>query len=146
MKFYRLQLTALLAASTLVAVATSANAESLEARVEAASKKLAAACGADVKKFCGQVSMGEGRLVLCMMAHEDKLDSKCDVALYEASRNLERALDRVEQAADACWPDIEKHCTETAPGGGRVAQCLTAKKASLSQSCQTVVSKFPVKN
>ena len=29
-------------------------------------------------KFCGQVTPGEGRLVLCMMAHEDKVSNKCD--------------------------------------------------------------------
>ena len=70
-------------------------------------------------KFCGQVTPGEGRLVLCMMAHEDKVSNECDYALYSATRNIERAIDRIEQTADACWPDIEKQCSETAPGGGR---------------------------
>jgi hypothetical protein len=40
------------------------------------------------------------------MAHEDKISTKCDYALYSASRNLDRAIDSIEQAADACWPDI----------------------------------------
>lgn len=134
---------------SVVAWGTSANAQSdmaqkVEARLQAAAKKIQDACSGDVQKFCSQVTPGDGRLVLCMMAHEDKVSSKCDYAIYEASRNLERAIDRIEQTADACWPDIEKHCGETMPGGGRVAQCLVAKKASLSSECSAAVGKFPV--
>jgi len=136
-------------AATL-ALSPSANAQSdmaqkIEARLEAATKKIRDACTADVQKFCGQVTPGDGRLVLCMMAHEDKVSEKCDLAIYEASRNLERAIDRIEQVADACWPDIEKQCGNTQPGGGRVAQCLVAKKASLSTDCAAAIDKFPIK-
>ena len=73
-------------------------------------KKLEAGCGADVNKFCSSVTPGEGRLFFCIMAHQDKISTKCDYALFEASRSLDRALDRVELEADACWNDIEKLC------------------------------------
>ena len=147
MQAYRLRFVAFIAVAALFAWMTSAgaqSAQSIEARLEAGAKKLQTACGGDVQKFCGQVTPGEGRLMLCMMAHEDKISSKCDLALYEASRNLERALNRIEEAADACWSDIEKNCTDP-PGGGRIAQCLQAKKASLTPQCQAVVSKLPMK-
>ena len=120
-------------------------AQRLVARAEAAAKTIQDACSPDVTKFCSQVTPGEGRLVLCMMAHEDKVSDKCDHALYSATRNIERAIDRIEQTAEACWPDIEKQCSETAPGGGRVAQCLVAKKASLSKEGSTTIDKFSVK-
>jgi hypothetical protein len=125
--------------------ASAQSAQSIEAGLDAGAKKLEAACGDDVKKFCGQVTPGEGRLMLCIMAHEDKVSSKCDLAIYEASRNLERALNRIEEAADACWQDIEKNCSNVEAGGGRIAQCLQAKTASLSSACQTAVSKLPAK-
>lgn len=132
----------------VLAFGTGANAQSdmakkVEARLEAATKKIRDACIADVQKFCGQVTPGEGRLVMCMMAHEDKVSDKCDVAIYEASRNLERAVSRIEETADACWPDIEKNCVNTPPGGGRVAQCLMSKKASLTKDCAAALDKFP---
>ena len=141
-------LTTIISASALlvsVAGAAAQSAQAIEARLDAGAKKIEAACGDDLKKFCGQVTPGEGRVTLCVMAHEDKISSKCDVALYEAARNLGNALNRIEEASDACWSDIEKHCAEVEPGGKRVAQCLATKKASLSQGCQTVVAKFPSK-
>lgn len=137
----------LLAAATLPfgTAAYSQSAGPLEAKINAAVKKIQDACAADVKSFCSNVTPGEGRLVLCMMAHEDKVSTKCEYSLYEASRNLDRAIDRLEQVADACWDDIEKHCGTVEAGKGRIAQCMTAKKASFSNSCQTVLNKFPKK-
>ena len=54
-------------------------------------------------------------------------------------RNLERALNKIEDVADACWDDIEKNCANIPEGGGRIAACLAAKKASLSPTCQTAI-------
>jgi Cysteine rich repeat len=73
-----------------------------------------------------------------MMAHEDKTSTKCDYALYSAARNLDRAIDFIEQAADACWSDIEKLCADVPEGGGRIAQCMITKKSTVNPNCQIV--------
>ena len=111
----------------------------VQAKITAAVEKVQKACEADVRQYCGSVTPGEGRLIMCMQAHEDKVSAQCDFALFEASRNLQRALDRVELVADSCWPDIEKLCANVAPAGGRVAQCLQDNKAKLSKLCQRVI-------
>ena len=134
--------------SAFLAFGSSANAQTavsqkVGARLDAASEKIKAACGGDVTKYCSTVTPGEGRLIFCMMAHEDKLSSKCDYALYDASRKMERTLDLIEQAADACWNDIEKHCAKIPEGGGRIAQCLLDNKASVAKACQVAIEKFP---
>jgi Golgi apparatus protein 1 len=103
-------------------------------------KKLEQGCAEDLSKFCSTVTPGEGRLFFCILAHEDKLSQKCDYALFSAARNLERALDRVAQVADACWTDIEQNCADSAPGGGRVMQCLVAKASSLSPGCRSTLT------
>jgi len=134
--------------SAFLAFGSSANAQTavsqkVAGRLAAASEKLKAACGDDVTKYCSTVTPGEGRLIFCMMAHEDKLSSKCDYALYDASRKMERTLDLLEEAADACWNDIEKHCAKIPEGGGRIAQCLLNNKASLVKPCRVAIEKFP---
>jgi hypothetical protein len=70
-----------------------------------------------------------------MQAFDDQLSRRCQFALYRASRNLERSLDRVERIADACWSDIEANCTNA----DRIGQCLAEKVEKLSPGCQTVV-------
>jgi hypothetical protein len=50
----------------------------------------------------------------------------------------------IEEAADACWNDIEKHCAKIPEGGGRIAQCLLNNKASLVKACRVAIEKFPV--
>jgi hypothetical protein len=135
----------LIVPAAMVAFASNVTAQSfdqIEVRLSAAVKKIEDACGSDVKQYCGSVTPGEGRLLLCLQAHEDKISTKCDYALFEASRKLDQALDRIEIAADACWADIQKHCANIPEGGGRIAQCLVNKKATLTKSCQAAMTKF----
>lgn len=123
--------------------AQTAVADKIGERLENAAQKLRMACGDDVAKYCSTVTPGEGRILFCMIAHEDKISMKCDYALYSASRNLDRAIDFVEQAADACWPDIEKLCADVPEGGGHIAQCLISKKTSVSSDCQKILERIP---
>jgi Cysteine rich repeat len=116
--------------------------QQIAARLDAAVKKVEAACSNDLKKYCSTVTPGEGRLILCMQAHEDKISEKCDYALFDASRKINRALDRIDRAADICWSDIEKHCSNIPEGGGRILQCLIGEKTSLTPACQAEVGKL----
>lgn len=111
-------------------------------RITTAVKKVEAACGEDLKKFCSTVTPGEGRVLLCLEAHEDKISGRCDVALYNGSRNLDRALDHVAMTADACWNDVDKLCSNVPDGEGRVAQCLLDKRASVSPGCKANLGKL----
>ena len=47
--------------------------------------KLESACANDIKKYCKTVTPGEGRLIYCMQAHEDKISVKCAFELGEAA-------------------------------------------------------------
>jgi hypothetical protein len=123
-----------------------AQTQQLAARLDAAVKKVEAACSDDLKKYCSTVTPGEGRLILCMQAHEDKVSEKCDFALFDASRRLNRALDRIDRAADICWSDIEKYCSNIPEGGGRILQCLTGQKTSITSACQSELAKLSSMN
>jgi Golgi apparatus protein 1 len=108
----------------------------LRDRVAAAVEAVEGACASDVRSFCGSVTPGEGRVLLCMQAHEDQVSRRCQFALFRVSRGLDRAINRVERIADACWSDIEAHCANAE----RVGQCLMQKSGSLSPACQTVLT------
>jgi len=109
----------------------------MRARLAGASQQLQGACGEELRNFCGTVTPGEGRLLLCMQAHEDKLSRRCELALLEVSRSVGRAVHRVERFAEACWNDIKTHC---GMAGGSIAQCMIDNRASLSQPCQAILA------
>jgi len=109
----------------------------MRARLAGATQQLQGACGEELRNFCGTVTPGEGRLLLCMQAHEDKLGRRCELALLEVSRSVGRAIRRVERFAEACWNDIQAHC---GTAGGSIAQCMVDKRESLSAPCRAIVA------
>jgi Golgi apparatus protein 1 len=108
----------------------------LRDRLAAAIESVQSNCAEDIDSYCAKVLPGEGRIILCMQAHEDHLSRGCQITLYSASRRLEGALHRVEKIADACWTDIEAQCADTE----KIGQCVVQKRALLSDPCQTAVA------
>jgi len=93
-------------------------------------------CKAELESYCKDVTPGEGRLLACLYAFEDKLSSRCDYALYDASMRLERAVAALSHGATECKGDIDKHCSKVQPGEGRVVDCLKKQGDKLSKRCR----------
>ena len=115
---------------------------SVREKLAASFKKLETACGEDAKKYCSTVTPGEGRLLFCMQAHEDKISEGCTSALDDATLQAEMVADNMREAVNACRGDIDKLCAQTQPGQGRIAACLAANKTSASKSCVDAVQKL----
>jgi cysteine rich repeat protein len=109
----------------------------MRARISGATQQLRQACQDELRNFCSTVTPGEGRLMLCMQAHEDKISRQCELALLETSRNIGKAVRRLENFAQTCWQDIQVHCSGA---GGSVIQCMADKRAQLSPPCQAMVT------
>lgn len=92
-------------------------------------------CAAEIEKFCSQVTAGEGRMLACFYAHEDKLSGRCQYALYDASAQLERAVSALNYVAGQCEDDIVKHCANVQMGEGRIIECLKSNSESISAAC-----------
>jgi hypothetical protein len=115
------------------------------AKLTAGIQKLESSCGNDIKKYCKTVTRGGGRIVYCLQAHDDKLSPKCAFELDEAASDIQSTVDQLKEAVNTCRGDIEKLCAKTAPGEGRIAACLAANKAAVSQNCVEAVEKIQVK-
>jgi hypothetical protein len=107
-------------------------------RVAGAMGRIEAACGQELRNFCSTVTPGEGRLLLCMQAHEDKLSSQCELALFDASRNVQQTMQRIARVAEACWSDIQAQCASA----DSIVQCISANRASLSPRCQAAAAEL----
>lgn len=96
-------------------------------------------CSVEIEKYCSQVTPGEGRMLACFFAHEDKLSGQCQYALYNASAQLEHAISALNYVAGQCQSDMEKLCANVAVGEGRVLDCLDANKESVSAACNQAI-------
>ncbi len=123
----------ILAVSALFGFAGNASAEDIVSDVQKG-------CGVEIEKYCSQVTMGEGRLLACFFAHEDKLSGQCQFALYSASAKLEHAVSSLNYVAGQCEDDILAHCAEVQLGEGRILTCLESKADSVSEDCKEAIA------
>jgi hypothetical protein len=93
------------------------------------------ACQPEIDTYCSQVTLGEGRLLACFYAHEDKLSGRCQYALYEGAAQLEQFATAVTHVAIECLDDLENYCAEVEMGEGRVGTCLLEHKAEVAPAC-----------
>jgi len=94
------------------------------------------ACNKELTTFCKGVPQGQGRILACLYAFEDKVSDKCIYALYDASLQLKEAVAAVEFAASQCKDDLQKFCANIEPGQGRGLACIQKNEKNASQPCK----------
>ena len=97
-------------------------------------------CEGDLQKYCSQVTPGEGRLLHCVAAHEDKLSGQCEYALYQAASLLEQLTVAIAYFAQSCETEIETLCSEVPAGDGRILACLDANYDKVGDTCRKAIA------
>ena len=91
-------------------------------------------CKKDIDTYCKNITPGEGRLLACLYAYQDKLSGGCAYDLYNASAELQQAVAALMYVARECRDDVAAYCALTPPGEGRLLNCLNKQKG-LSGRC-----------
>jgi len=94
-------------------------------------------CKADIKRLCGDVKPGEGRIQACLKEHKDEISQECKDTIAAAAEKLKG---KIEDVAQACEGDAAKLCPGIEPGEGRILKCLLEHKEELSDGCSTSLS------
>ena len=102
-------------------------------------------CKTEIETYCKAVTPGEGRILACLYAYEDKLSGKCEYALYDAAARLERAVAAPTYVAKECEADIVANCGGVKAGEGRVLQCLEKNEAKVSARCKGAIKEVGLK-
>ncbi len=103
------------------------------------------ACNKELTTFCKGVPEGEGRILACLYAFEDKVSDKCIYALYDASLQLEQAVAAIKYAASQCKDDLQKFCANVKVGQGRALACLDQNAKNVSQTCKDALKQTGLK-
>ncbi len=115
--------------------------KSIVEKLTAKVTQLQNACASDIKKYCKDVTPGEGRMIYCMQAHEDKIGPKCAYELGETAGSVQATSDLLKDGVVACKAEIAGVCGKTLPGQGRIAACLIANKSTASKDCADAIQK-----
>jgi hypothetical protein len=107
------------------------NANAAEDIIESVAK----GCEKELTSYCSNVTPGEGRVLACLYAHNDKLSGQCEYALYDAAVQLERFVAALSYLANECDADLEKFCSAVEAGEGRLLQCLDDNSKKISARC-----------
>ena len=101
---------------------------------------LVTACETDIENYCSQVTPGNGRLLHCMAAHEDKISGQCEYALYRAATVLDQLSAAIVYVAEQCRTEIETICSNIVMGEGRLAACVAKHDAEASDGCKRAIA------
>ena len=96
-------------------------------------------CKVEIESFCSQVTPGQGRMLHCMAAHEDKISGRCNYALFQASAALEQMAAAIVHVAQQCKSDIQTLCGDVKEGDGRILMCLEENAEEVSGDCKQAV-------
>ncbi len=86
-------------------------------------------CMDELERFCKDVQPGEGRILKCLQEHDRDLSAGC-------RDKVQSVLKRLEEAKQACAPDIARFCADVVPGGGRLIRCLEPHAGELTPACR----------
>lgn len=100
---------------------------------------ISSGCQKELEKFCNDVTPGEGRILACLYAHQDKLSGQCEYALYDVAVQLERAVAALTYVANECSDDIMKVCEGVRVGQGQILSCLEKNEKELSDRCKQAI-------
>src|SRR3546814_10677345 len=92
-------------------------------------------CSSDLQTYCIEVTPGDGRLVSCAEAYEDKLSSQCIAAINRAGYWLTYLATTIDYIARQCEADAAKHCPDVELGEQRVLNCLASHRKQLDEYC-----------
>jgi hypothetical protein len=96
-------------------------------------------CKKDIQTYCKNVTPGEGRILACLFAYEDKLSNRCEYALYDAAAQLERAITALTYLANECKDDLKTYCSNIKPSEGRLIDCIDKNMKKVSSRCKQAI-------
>ena len=102
-------------------------------------------CTSEIDTYCSNVTPGNGRMLACFFAHEDKLSIPCFNALYDGMGALNALVAATSFIAERCANEIDTICDGAPMGDGRIAGCLLDNKADLGPACVSAMDEIELR-
>ena len=98
-------------------------------------------CKKELVDYCSKVKPGQGRIVACLYAYNDKLSDQCSLAVEIGVVQLRIILSAVSHVLEQCQNDLDTHCADVEIGSGKMYQCMSKNRAKLQKKCKATFLK-----
>jgi hypothetical protein len=100
---------------------------------------LAKDCGADIRKLCSGLNLGNGRITGCLQQNAAKVSSTCTSTLTSVFSSIRQREDAQTAYFDVCRRDIAQHCRGV-KGDGYQLSCLVKAERIVSSKCNQAIT------
>ncbi len=92
-------------------------------------------CSKEISTFCGDVQIGNNRVLNCLHAHENQLSNGCVTSIAKGKAAISDALGDANFFGAKCGPDMKLLCSDVVPGEGRTLACLIEHNTNITMRC-----------
>jgi hypothetical protein len=76
-------------------------------------------CSSEVATLCGDIPLGQGRILGCLESNDSKPSSACKASIAQGKSTIESApLGNANYFGASCGPDMARLCSDVTPGEG----------------------------
>jgi OOP family OmpA-OmpF porin len=110
--------------------------------VNAAVKIVGDGCSKEIATFCGDVMIGNNRILKCLSGHSDQLSNGCVASIAKGKSTIDAALGDSNFFGSKCAPDVKLLCPDVPAGQGNLLACLIEKKNNVTMRCYNAMSEL----
>ena len=101
---------------------------------------LAAACGADVQKYCKNVNLGNNRINNCLEQHQSNISFECKKTRADVFTLLQKRANAQASVRGICDADIRSLCPGVVQEDGYLLECGLKAWRSLGDKCRQAIT------
>ncbi|TIM11618.1 hypothetical protein [Mesorhizobium sp.] len=101
---------------------------------------LAKECGADVKKFCKGLNLGNGRIQNCLTQHQAKVSPTCTSTMAGVIASIQQRLAAQASVDKICARDAARACRGVVPGKAHILGCLLKATRIVGAKCSQAIT------
>ena len=101
---------------------------------------LATNCGADIKKLCKGLNLGNGAIANCLTQNAAQVSPTCNSSLAAVISSIEVRQQAQASAAKLCRVDADRWCQGVVPGEAHILDCLLKTVRVVSKKCNQAIT------
>jgi hypothetical protein len=101
---------------------------------------LATNCGADIKKLCKGLNLGNDAIRNCLAQNAAQVSPTCNSSLAAVISSIEVRQQAQASAAKLCRVDADRWCHGVVPGEAHILDCLLKTVRVVSKKCNQAIT------